>query len=71
MQISLANAKKLNWLWQDENEIAWIETFIKAVDKSGKETEYRLTPEQKSLVNGLDESNLVIKARINSLYGDN
>ena len=30
MQISLANAKKLNWLWKDENEIAWIETFIKA-----------------------------------------
>ena len=25
----------------------------------------------KSLVNGLDESNLVIKVRINSLYGDN
>ena len=38
MQISLANAKKLNWLWQDENEIAWIETFLKAVDKRGKET---------------------------------
>ena len=63
MQISLANAKKLNWLWQDENEIAWIETFIKAVDKSGKETEYRLTPEQKSLVNGLEHKNIISKSR--------
>ena len=63
MQISLANAKKLNWLWKDENEIAWIETFIKAVDKSGKETEYRLTPEQKSLVNGLEHKNIISKSR--------
>ena len=63
MQISLANAKKLNWLWKDENEIAWIETFIKAVDKSGKVTEYRLTPEQKSLVNGLEHKNIISKSR--------
>ena len=33
MEISLANAKKLNWLWQNKNEIEWIETFIQAVDK--------------------------------------
>ena len=63
MQISLANAKKLNWLWQDEHEIEWIETFIKAVDKSGKETEYRLTPEQKNLVNGLEHKNIISKSR--------
>lgn len=35
MEISLADAKKLNWLWQDENEIAWIETFLSINDKSG------------------------------------
>ena len=34
MEISLANAKKLNWLWQDEHEIEWIETFVKIIDKS-------------------------------------
>ena len=48
MQISLANAKKLNWLWQDENEIAWIETFLKIADKSGKIVPFKLTPEQKA-----------------------
>lgn len=63
MQISLANAKKLNWLWQDENEIAWIETFLKIADKSGKIVPFILTPEQKTLVNGLEHKNIISKSR--------
>lgn len=63
MQISLANAKKLNWLWQDENEIAWIETFIKIADKSGKIVPFKLTPEQKDLINGLEHKNIISKSR--------
>ena len=63
MQISLANAKKLNWLWQDENEIAWIETFLKIADKSGKIVPFILTPEQKTLVSGLEHKNIISKAR--------
>lgn len=63
MQISLANAKKLNWLWQDENEIAWIETFLKIADKSGKIVPFILTPEQKALVGGLEHKNIISKSR--------
>lgn len=63
MQISLANAKKLNWLWQDENEIAWIETFLKIADKSGKIVPFKLTPEQKALVSGLEHKNIISKSR--------
>lgn len=63
MQISLANAKKLNWLWQDENEIAWIETFLKIADKSGKIVPFILTPEQKTLISGLEHKNIISKSR--------
>ena len=63
MQISLANAKKLNWLWQDENEIAWIETFLKIADKSGKIVPFILTPEQKTLIGGLEHKNIISKSR--------
>ena len=61
MEISLANAKKLNWLWQDEHEIEWIETFIQAVDKSGKVCKYKLTDEQKALLQSLDHKNVISK----------
>ena len=63
MQISLANAKKLNWLWQDEHEIEWIETFLKIADKSGKIVPFILTPEQKTLVGGLEHKNIISKSR--------
>lgn len=62
MQISLDTAKKLNWLWKDEHEIEWIETFVKLADKSGKIIPFKLTPEQKELVNGLDHKNIIAKA---------
>ena len=63
MQISLANAKKLNWLWKDENEIAWIETFLKIADKSGKIVPFKLTDEQKTIASGLEHKNIISKAR--------
>lgn len=63
MEISLENAKKLNWLWQDENQIAWIETFIKIADKSGKIVPFILTDEQRAFVNGLEHKNIVSKSR--------
>ena len=45
--ISKANAQKLAWLWQDENKVAWIESFIKIADKEGKLVPFILTDEQK------------------------
>ena len=63
MQISLANAKKLNWLWKDENEIAWIETFLKIADKSGKIVPFKLTDEQRTIASGLEHKNIISKAR--------
>lgn len=63
MEISLANAKKLNWLWQDEHEIEWIETFLSINDKSGKLVPFKMTPEQKALVNGLEHKNIISKSR--------
>lgn len=63
MEISLENAKKLNWLWKDENQIEWIETFIKIADKSGKIVPFILTDEQRAFVNGLEHKNIVSKSR--------
>ena len=63
MEISLENAKKLNWLWKDENQIEWIETFIKIADKSGKIVPFILTDEQREFVNGLEHKNIVSKSR--------
>lgn len=63
MAISVTNAKKLEWLWRDENKIQWIETFIKIVDKNGDIVPFILTPEQKDFVNGLKSKNLVLKSR--------
>ena len=63
MQISLANAKKLNWLWQDENKVEWIETFIKIANKEGNIVPFILTPEQKYLLENLGHKNIVSKSR--------
>ena len=63
MQISLANAKKLNWLWKDENKVEWIETFIKIADKEGNIVPFILTPEQKYLLENLGHKNIVSKSR--------
>ena len=63
MEISLENAKKLNWLWKDENKVEWIETFIKIADKEANIIPFHLTPEQKMLLNGLEHKNIVSKSR--------
>ena len=63
MQISLENAKKLNWLWQDENKIEFIQTFIKIADKEGNLVPFILTPEQRTLVQGLQHQNIISKSR--------
>lgn len=63
MQISLDTAKKLNWLWKDENKIAWIQTFIKIADKDGNIVPFILTDEQRKLVENLAHQNIISKSR--------
>lgn len=63
MSISVENAKKLKYLWQDENKIAWIQTFIKIADKQGNIVPFILTPEQREFLMGLSDKNIVLKSR--------
>jgi hypothetical protein len=63
MSISVENAKKLKWLWQDGHEAEWIKAFIKIVDKDTKTVPFVLTPEQKVFINGLEKFNIVLKSR--------
>lgn len=63
MAISKQNIKKLEWLWSDDNKIAWIETFIKIADKNGDIVPFILTDEQRRLVEGLEHQNIVSKSR--------
>lgn len=53
MSISLETAKKLNWLWKDENKIEWIQSMIKIADKEANIVPFILTDEQRNLVEGL------------------
>lgn len=59
----MENAKKLEWLWRDENKIEWIQTFIKIADKSGNIVPFILTPEQREFLTNLDNKNIVLKSR--------
>jgi hypothetical protein len=61
--ISVENAKKLQWLWRDENKIEWIQTFIKIADKQGNIVPFILTPEQKEFLTNLDNKDIVLKSR--------
>lgn len=63
MQISLETAKKLNWLWKEENKIEWIQTFIKIADKEGDLVPFILTDEQRKLVENLGHQNIISKSR--------
>ncbi|PJI07656.1 MULTISPECIES: terminase large subunit domain-containing protein [Clostridium] len=63
MALSISNAKKLKWLWQDGHEIEWIGAFIKIVNKDTKTVPFILTPEQKEFVEGLSKFNIVLKSR--------
>jgi hypothetical protein len=61
--ITVANAKKLQWLWRDENKVEWIQTFIKIADKQGNIVPFILTPEQKEFLTNLDNKDIVLKSR--------
>ena len=63
MSLSLENAKKLEWLWREENKIEWIEAFIKIANKNGDIVPFILTPEQKAFIQGLERENIVLKSR--------
>lgn len=63
MEISLEQAKKLNWLWKDENKIEWIQTFIKIADKEANIVPFIFTDEQRKLVNNLGHLNIINKSR--------
>ncbi|NLJ96237.1 MAG: terminase, partial [Clostridiales bacterium] len=54
---------KLAYLWQDENKIDWIETFIQIADKEGNIVPFILTEEQRYFVENLDKDNIVLKSR--------
>ncbi len=61
--LSVNNAKKLEWLWRDENRIEWIQTFLKIADKSGNIIPFVLTPEQREFLLSLTNKNIVLKSR--------
>lgn len=63
MAVSKENMNKLKWLWDDDNKIAWIETFIKIADKNGDIVPFILTDEQRRLIEGLEHQNIVSKSR--------
>lgn len=63
MQISLETAKKLNWLWKDENKIDFIQTFIKIADKEANIVPFLFTNEQRKLVENLGHMNIINKSR--------
>ncbi|MDF2844056.1 MAG: Terminase-like family [Herbinix sp.] len=63
MPLSKESKDKLAYLWDDENTIDWIETFIKIADKQGNIVPFILTPEQKEFVEKLDKENIVLKSR--------
>lgn len=63
MGISVENARKLEYLWRDENVIDFIGTFIKISDKSGKQVPFVFTDEQRKLVESLEHKNIVSKSR--------
>lgn len=63
MAISVENAKKLEWLWRDENKVEWIQTFIKIADKQGNIVPFILTPEQREFLTNLDNKDIVLKSR--------
>lgn len=63
MAISIDNAKKLKYLWEDGHEYDWIRAFIKIVNKDTKTVPFILTPEQRNFVEGLHKFNIVLKSR--------
>ncbi len=63
MALSKDNAKKLRYLWQDGNEVEWIQAFLKIADKDSNIVPFILTGEQRNFINGLEKYNIVEKSR--------
>ena len=63
MALSKESQQKLAYLWDDDNKIDWIQTFIKIADKEGNIVPFILTPEQRYFVENLDKDNIVLKSR--------
>ncbi|EPY6472021.1 terminase [Clostridium sporogenes] len=63
MAISKENAKKLKWLFEDGHEVEFIEAFFKIVDKDSNTVDFKLTQEQKYLVNNMEKLNIISKSR--------
>ncbi|WP_061330278.1 hypothetical protein [Clostridium botulinum] len=63
MAVSKENAKKLKYLFEDGHEIEFIEAFFKIVDKDSNTVNFKLTQEQKYLVNNMEKLNIISKSR--------
>ena len=61
--ISQENLEKLRFLWSDDHKAEWIETFLKIPDKTGKLVPFKLTSEQRYLVENLGQRNIINKSR--------
>ena len=57
----MTKAEKLKRILADGG--LFIETFIKIIDKHGRLVHFRLNPEQKELLKGMDKYNIVLKSR--------
>lgn len=63
MALSIKNAKKLKYLFQDGNEVDFIRAFIKIADKDSNIVPFTLTQEQRYFVENLEKYNIVLKSR--------
>lgn len=61
--LSKQNIDKLRYLWSDEHAVDWIEVFIKIVDKQGKVVPFKLTDEQRYVLENLADTNIILKSR--------
>lgn len=57
------NLEKLRFLWSNDHKCEWIETFLKIPDKTGKMVPFKLTSEQRYLVENLSGKNIINKSR--------
>lgn len=63
MAISIESAKKLQYLWREENTVEWIETFIKIADKESNIVPFKLTGQQKEFIRNKSKNNIILKSR--------
>lgn len=63
MALTKQDKELLEWLFQEENKVEFIENFIKIADKNGILVPFVLTEQQKDFVNGMVDKNVVLKSR--------